>query len=97
MCLPMTPSNRRKTETENSRIHVKSEMAAHACNPSICRLRQEDGKLKARLGYVIRCCFKKEKNKNQNISQIGEQPSHPFVRKAREITENRKAVWVSGD
>jgi hypothetical protein len=70
-------------------------MAAHTCNPSIWRLRQEDGKLKARLGYIVRCCFKhlknKQTNKNktnptttttkQNLSQIS---------KSREITENRK-------
>jgi hypothetical protein len=36
-------------------------MVAHICNvinPSAQRLKQEDGKFKAKLGYILRLCLK---------------------------------------
>jgi hypothetical protein len=45
-------------------------MVLYPCNPRLERLRQEDGKYKASLSYIVRPCFKNNKTKqNESINK----------------------------
>jgi hypothetical protein len=37
------------------------------CNPSIWEVRQEDSEFRASLGYIVKSCYKKQKEKKRNF------------------------------
>jgi hypothetical protein len=56
--------------TSNAKVNLKPDMVVHIVIPALGRLRQEEHEFDANLGYIVKPCLKKPKEKKSNLKSM---------------------------